>query len=73
VYIWDEDWGEGAAVNMANLESISVSGSGSTWGIQGSASGGSVSIAPNGTYGTKDAAVDALLALLRQAGYSDLP
>lgn len=73
MYVWNASWNDGNAVNLAHMNSLSVIGTGSTWGIQGQADGGAVTIAPNGTYSTKTAAVEALLALLQQAGYVDVP
>jgi hypothetical protein len=72
MYVWNANWSNGIGVNLANLDSLLVTGSDTSWGIQGSSNGGGVTIASNGTYASKAAAVTALEALLQYVGYVDL-
>jgi hypothetical protein len=73
MFVWNPDWNDGTAVNVASLSSITVTGSGSTWGVQGQDHGGGVTIAPNGTYATKTEAVAAVIQLMQTVGYVDVP
>ncbi len=75
MFVWNSAWngGKGVAVNLALADSVYVTGSDSSWGIQATIGGNGVTITGNGHYSTQAAATAALLELLQLAGYVDLP